>query len=162
MSIDYTRPVGLEPSLTWEEVYQAFKERLLADLQGRYELVEIHTWNDPPLEVCESCGMHPKSHLDGCPVAVGELDGVLTTVSVEILTRVPLQPTADPEICPSCNMHDKRHTFDCPVAGLAVVQGIECTACGHLFHKGPCPEPSRCCETCGRGTDNHRHGCPDQ
>ena len=46
-------------------------------------------------------------------------------------------------ICPECGMHDKGHTIDCPVAGFAVVHGLECTACGHLFHKGPCPEPSK-------------------
>ena len=79
MSIEYDEFVGMS-SVTWDQVYEAFKTRIVEELGEGYGLVELHTWESgPDLELCTGCGMHAKSHLDGCPVAADEIAGVLTT-----------------------------------------------------------------------------------
>ena len=136
MSINYDEYVGVS-ALTWEQVYEAFKARIVEELGDRYELVELHTWESgPDLDICTGCGMHVKSHLDGCPVAAAELDGVLTTETVEVLTRVPLQPT------PSDPLHGR----------------LACGVCGKdLVACAPCH-----CEECGASAPGpHVYGCPE-
>ena len=135
MSIEYDEYVGTS-ALTWEQVYQAFKARLIEELAAREQtadeptndlfLVEKYSHTEPDPEICTSCRMHHKSHLDDCPDILAELENMIGVCAIcgQGLTTAHDHKCPGPPPCTD----DDGHTY--------------CTACSGI-------------------TGNHAPGCPN-
>jgi hypothetical protein len=109
MSINFNEFVGMS-ALTWEQVYEAFKARLIEELAVRSE-------HDPDAEP----------------------DWILVERYVQpegsVVVKVGTGPS---EVCSGCGMHYESHTWDCPEAGLG--RCVKCGQDLTGDHLSGCPD----------------------